>query len=151
MNARRIAIGDQHPGTYRALLSLSSEAEKGAAAAGLDPILVELIRIRASQINGCAFCLRAHTQDAIAKGADPDRIAVLPAWGEVDFFSEIERAALGLTEAITLVSHGHVDDDAYRAAAAILTPLQLSAVAWLATAMNALNRVAITSRYRVGE
>jgi AhpD family alkylhydroperoxidase len=145
----RVSIDKQHPAAYKALITLSIEAENAAVAAGLDPLLVELVRIRASQLNGCSFCLRMHTRDALAKGENPDRIAVLPAWAETGYFADTDRAALRLTEAITQVSDGHVSDDDYDAAAAVLTADQISAVAWLATVMNAFNRVAITSRYRV--
>ncbi len=149
-HTRRVNIGKQHPAVYKALIALSAEAEKALAAAGLDPLLVELLRIRTSQINGCAFCLRMHTHDALKKGENPDRIAVLPGWEETGYFSETDRAALRLTEAITLVPDGHVSDEDYEAAATVLTKDQISAVAWLATVMNAFNRVAITSRYPVG-
>jgi AhpD family alkylhydroperoxidase len=108
------------------------------------------LKIRTSQINGCAFCLRMHIRDALKKGENPDRIAVLPAWEETGYFSEIDRAALRLTEAITRVPDGHVSDEDFNAAAAVLTADQVSAIAWLATVMNAWNRVAITSRYAVG-
>ncbi|MEU1541174.1 carboxymuconolactone decarboxylase family protein [Actinacidiphila glaucinigra] len=149
-NTQRVNLGKQHPAAYKTLIALSSEVEEAAAAAGLDPLLVELLRIRTSQINGCAFCLRMHTGDALKKGENPDRIAVLPAWEETGYFSETDRAALRLTEAITLVPDGHVRDEDYDAAAAVLTADQISVVAWLATVMNAFNRVAITSRYSVG-
>lgn len=145
----RVNIGKQHPDAYKALIALSSEVEKVTAAAGLDPLLIELLRIRTSQINGCVFCMRMHTRDALKKGEDPDRIAVLPGWEETGYFSETDRAALRLTEAITRVPDGHVSDEDYGAAAAVLTADQVSAIAWLATVMNALNRVAITSRYPV--
>lgn len=147
---RRVNIGQQHPAAYKTLTVLSSEVEKATAAAGLDPLLVELLRIRTSQINGCAFCLRMHTRDALTKGENPDRIAVLPAWEETGYFSDTDRAALRLTEAITRVLDGHVSDEDFNAAAAVLTADQVSAVAWLVTVMNAFNRVAITSRYPVG-
>ncbi|MEV1331410.1 carboxymuconolactone decarboxylase family protein [Micromonospora costi] len=147
---QRVNIGEQHPAAYKALIALSSEVDEAAAAAGLDPLLVELVRIRTSQINGCAFCLRMHTRDALRKGESPDRIAVLPAWEETDYFSATDRAALRLAEAITLVPQGHVSDEDFNAAAGVLTADQVSAVAWLVTVMNAFNRVAITSRYRVG-
>jgi AhpD family alkylhydroperoxidase len=147
-NTQRVNIGKQHPGAYKALIALSSEVEENAAAAGIDPLLVDLLKIRVSQINGCAFCLRMHTQDALKKGENPDRIAVLPGWEETGYFSETERAALRLTDAITRVSDGHVSDADYDAAAATLTADQVSAIAWLATVMNVFNRVAITSRYR---
>jgi AhpD family alkylhydroperoxidase len=120
-NLQRVNIGEQHPAAYKALIALSSEVDEAAAAAGLNPLLVELLKIRTSQINGCVFCLRMHT-----------------------------RAALSLTEAITLVPDGHVSDEDFNAAAAVLTADQVSAIAWLATMMNAYNRVAITSRYPVG-
>ena len=147
----RTNIGDQHPAAYKTLIGLSIQVDKDAAAAGLDPLLVELIRIRTSQINGCAFCLRMHTRDALKKGENPDRIAVLPAWAESAYFSETDRAALRLAEAITLVPDGHVSDEDYDVTAAVLTAEQVSAVAWLTTVMNAFNRVAITSRYYVGD
>lgn len=149
MNDQRVNIGKQHPASYKALIALSSEVEGAAAAAGLDPLLIELLKIRASQINGCAFCLRMHTRDALKKGENTDRIAVLPGWEETGYFSETERAALRLTEAVTCVSDGHVSDEDYNAAAAVLTEDQISAVSWLAILMSAFNRVAITSRYRV--
>jgi AhpD family alkylhydroperoxidase len=146
---QRVNIGKQHPASYKALIALGSEVEETAAAAGLDPLLVELLKIRTSQINGCAFCLKMHTRDALKKGENPDRIAVLPAWEETGYFSETERAALRLTEAIARVSEGHVSDQDYDAAASVLSADQVSAVAWLSTVMNAFNRVAITSRYTV--
>jgi len=128
-NTQRVNIGKQHPAAYKALIALSAEVEENAAAAGLDPLLVELLKIRTSQLNGCAFCLRMHTRDALKKGENPDRIAVLPGWEETGYFSETERAALRLTEAITRVSDGHVGDDDYDVAAAALTADQVSAVA----------------------
>ncbi|MFI5614434.1 carboxymuconolactone decarboxylase family protein [Amycolatopsis sp. NPDC051903] len=148
-NTQRVRIDKQHPASYKALITLSAEADTNAAAAGLDPLLVELLRIRTSQINGCAFCLRMHSRDALKKGENPDRIAVLPAWEETEYFSETDRAALRLTEAVARVADGHVPDEDYDAAAAHLTEDQISAVAWLAIVMNAFNRVAITSRYQV--
>ncbi|MEU7767812.1 carboxymuconolactone decarboxylase family protein [Nocardia sp. NPDC049190] len=145
----RVNIGTQDPASYQALLALSEAAQQSAAAAGLDPLLVELVKIRTSQINGCAFCLRMHTRDALQKGESPDRLAVLPAWAETGYFTAPERAALQLAEAITLVSNDHVSDDHYATAATELTQHQISAVAWLTIVMNAFNRVAITSRYAV--
>jgi AhpD family alkylhydroperoxidase len=90
---QRVNVGKHHPAAYKALLAMSAEVENSAAAAGLDPLLVELLKIRASQINGCAFCLRMHTCDALKRGENPDRIAVLPAWDEAGYFSETDRAA----------------------------------------------------------
>jgi len=146
---QRVPVHTQHPAAYKALKTLSEEVHSSAAAAGLDPLLVELLKIRASQLNGCAFCLRMHTREALKIGENPDRIAVLPAWEETGYFSETDRAALRLTEAVIQVSDGHVSDEDYTTAAAALTPDQISAVTWLATVMSAFNRVAITSRFPV--
>jgi AhpD family alkylhydroperoxidase len=77
-NTQRVNIGRQRPAAYNALIALSAEVEENAAAAGIDPLLIDLLKIRVSQMNGCAFCLRMHTQDALKKGENPDRIAVLP-------------------------------------------------------------------------
>ncbi|SNS24779.1 alkylhydroperoxidase AhpD family core domain-containing protein [Streptosporangium subroseum] len=147
----RVNVGKQHPASYKALIALSTAVEESAAAAGLDPLLVELVKIRTSQINGCAFCLRMHTRDALKKGESTDRLAVLPAWAETGYFSEVERGALRLAEAIARVSDGQVSDADYAAAAAVLSEDQVSAVTWLSTVMNAFNRVAITSRYTVAD
>ena len=145
----RINIGKQDPASYRALIALAGLAEESAASAGLDPLLVELVKIRTSQINGCAFCLRLHTRDAIRKGEAPDRIAVLSAWEETGYFTEMEQAVLRLTEAIALIADGRVSDTIYSAVTTVLTDDQVSATAWLSTVINAFNRVAITSRYPV--
>lgn len=148
-DTRRVHIDKQHPSAYKALIALSGEVQEAAAAAGLDPLLVELLKIRTSQINGCAFCLRMHIRDALKKGENPDRIAVLPGWEETGYFSATEGAALRLAEAVTRVSEGHVSDEDYAAAAAVLSEDEISAVIWLTTVMNAFNRVAISSRYTV--
>ncbi|NEB80670.1 carboxymuconolactone decarboxylase family protein [Streptomyces sp. SID14478] len=148
-NTPRVNISKQHPSSYKALIALSATAEEGAAAAGLDPLLLELVKLRTSQINGCAFCLRMHTRDALKKGENPDRLAVLAAWAETGYFTDTERAALRLAESITRIADGHVSDADYAAAATSLTEEQISAVAWLTTVMNAFNRVAVTSRYTV--
>lgn len=148
-STQRVDLSTQHPSAYKALIALATEVADTATASGVEPRAVELVKIRTSQINGCAFCLRMHTREALERGEQADRIAVLPGWAETDYFSEPERAALRLTEAITLVADGHVDDEAYRTAAAALTDPQISAIAWLVTVMNAFNRVAITSRYRI--
>ncbi|GAB2537599.1 carboxymuconolactone decarboxylase family protein [Brachybacterium huguangmaarense] len=146
----RIDIAARHERTARRMNALSEAAAADAASSGLDQRLVELVRIRVSQINGCAYCLRMHTADALAAGEDPDRLAVLPAWRETtDLFDPAARAALALAEAITEVADSRVDDAVYDAAAAVLIEDQVSAIAWLAIVMNAWNRLAITSRYLV--
>ena len=85
------------PRSYAAMSRLSTET----GTFGLEPLLLELVRTRASQLNGCAYCLDMHTKDAVALGEDPQRLHVLPAWREADWYSERERAALALTEEMT--------------------------------------------------
>ncbi|MNE63621.1 Carboxymuconolactone decarboxylase family protein [compost metagenome] len=107
------------------------------------------MRLRASQINHCAFCIRLHTRDALASDESSDRIAVLPAWRETGYFDLKERAQLALVEAITLVADGQVPDAVYEQAASALSKEEISAVEWLAVVINAWNRIAIASRYPV--
>lgn len=149
-SAPRVNVGKQTPTAYKAMTALATDVEANATEVGLDPSLVELVKIRTSQINGCAFCLDMHTRDALDRGETPERLAVLPAWRETQFFSEQERAALALAEAVTLIADGHVPDDVYASAATTLSDAQLSAVTWLAIVMNAWNRIGITSRHPVG-
>ncbi|NJQ07838.1 carboxymuconolactone decarboxylase family protein [Streptomyces lonarensis] len=143
MNHVDLTSGD--PAAYRRLIDLGKQADAGVAAAGLDPLLPELVKIRVSQLNGCAFCLRMHTRDALALGETTDRLAVLSAWRESQYFSDVERAALRLAEAVTSPA-------APPPATAEPDPLdarQAAAVGWLAVVMNAWNRVALTSGYPV--
>lgn len=141
----RVNISKQHPATYQQLAGLSQAAGEAAIAADLDPKLLELVRLRVSQINGCAFCCRLHARDAVAAGETADRLAVLAAWWESQYFSEAERAALALAEEVTELSAPA--REAWDTGA--LTDAQVSAVTWLAVVMNAWNRVAIRSGYRV--
>ena len=91
-----------------------------------------------------------HTRDAIKHGETADRLSVVPAWRESEYFSSEERAALELAESVALVADGQVPDEVYERVAAALSPAQISAVGWLTMAINAFNRVAVTSRYHVG-
>jgi AhpD family alkylhydroperoxidase len=109
------------------------------------------VRIRASQVNGCADCLDMHTLDARSIGESGQRIYALPARREAPFFTARERAALALTEAVTLVHDGHVPDDVCAAAAAEFGAAELSALVWLIIVINAWNRVGITARLTAGE
>ena len=140
-----VDLGTQHPENYQRLLMLDKEVGAAIAQAGLDPLLAELVKIRVSQLNGCAFCLRMHTRDALAKGETSDRLVLVSAWWESQYFTPQEQAALALAEQVTSLT-GPVrrawDDGS-------LTPEQVSAVSWLAVLMNAWNRVAVTSHYPV--
>lgn len=130
--------------------SLHQAAVASAREAGVEPELLELVRIRASQINGCAFCIDMHTKDALAAGEDTQRLFLLDAWRESPGYSDRERAALALTEAITLVHDGQVPDDVYAAAAGVFSEAELAAVMWAAIVINAYNRIAISSRMAAG-
>ena len=105
----RLDYAQTAPDGLKAMLGL----EQYARQSGLEPALRELVKIRASQINGCAFCLDMHTKDACAAGETEQRLDTLPAWRETPFFSERERAALAWTEAVTRVSESHVPDETY--------------------------------------
>lgn len=131
----------QDPGVYQAMRALNTEIAKG-----VDPALNELIKIRASQINGCAYCLDMHTLDARAAGETEQRIYALNAWRETPFFTDRERAALALTEAVTLVHDGQVPDAVYDEAARHFEPAELAALVWAIAAINVWNRVAISGR-----
>ena len=99
---RSIFLDKAHPAAWRALNGLGLKAKEAATEAGLDDTLIELLNVRISQINGCAFCLDMHVGDAVKNGESAQRLAVLPAWRDTTLFSEKERAALTLAEAITL-------------------------------------------------
>jgi AhpD family alkylhydroperoxidase len=147
---RRVHIGRELPDAYRAMRAWAAEVEAGATAAGLDQRLVDLVKVRTSQLNGCAFCLEMHHREALDHGERPERLAVLPAWRETDLFTGEERSALVLAESVTLVADGHVPDTAYEEAAAGLSATRIAAVSWVVIVMNAWNRIATTSRYAVG-
>jgi len=146
---QRINLGKSAPELYQAVAGLDRLASDALASAGIAVGFSHLLRLRASQINQCAFCVRMHTRDALSSGESSDRISVLPAWRETEYFSEEERQALALVEAITLISEGQVPDAIYEQAAASLSKEEISAIEWLAVAINAWNRVATSSRYPV--
>ena len=145
--SRRINLGDELPTAYRQLLAVTQSVGKAAADAGLDPLLIELVKIRASQLNGCAFCLDMHSRAARKLGETERRLYVLAAWHETDLFDERERAALALTEAITrLADLRDVPDEVYAQAAKVFSEHELAIVAWLANVINSLNRIGVFSR-----
>jgi AhpD family alkylhydroperoxidase len=116
----------------------------------LDDTLANLVRLRASQVNGCAFCIDMHWKDARAAGESEERLYSLNAWGESPLYDERERAALGLTEAITLVTEGHIPDEAWEHARATLSESELANLVFEITAINAWNRLMITARVQPG-
>ncbi|MEV5902659.1 carboxymuconolactone decarboxylase family protein [Streptomyces sp. NPDC052127] len=142
----RVALKKITPDVSAAMGSLHAAAVSAAQDAKVEPEILELVRIRASQLNGCAFCLDMHTKDARARGEAEQRIYALNAWRETPFFSGRERAALALTEAVTLVHDGQVPDAVYAEAAEVFDEAQVAALIWTATVINAYNRIAIATR-----
>lgn len=114
-------------------------------ASGLEPPLLELVKMRASQVNGCAYCLDMHWKDARAAGESEQRLYSLGAWRETTFYSDRERAALALTEAVTLVAEGHVPDSVLDAASAQFTRDELGKLLFAIIEINAWNRLAIAT------
>ncbi|MCP5321003.1 MAG: carboxymuconolactone decarboxylase family protein [Pseudomonadales bacterium] len=145
----RVNLGKSAPALYQAVVELDRLASAALDRAGIAAGLSHLLRLRASQINQCAFCIRLHTRDALASGETADRVAVLPAWKETGYFSAKERAALELVERITLIADKQLPDAIYQQAATELSKEEISAVEWLAVIINAWNRIAIASHYSV--
>ena len=129
------------PDAMRALYSLGAYL----AGCGLEPALRELVKIRASQINGCAYCIDMHTKDARAAGETEQRIYALNAWRETPFFTDRERAALAWTEAVTHIGEG-VSDALFAEVRGAFSEKELADLTWAVAAINAWNRVAISFR-----
>ncbi|MEW2050830.1 carboxymuconolactone decarboxylase family protein [Streptomyces sp. NPDC051445] len=146
---RRIFIDKQSPKAYHALVQTSEAVRATAADAGLERTVVELVNLRVSQLNGCAFCLDVHTRAALRAGEDTRRLGVLAAWRDTDLFTPLERAALALAEATTVPSDAAAQESAYADALQVLTEDQISAVIWVAVTINAFNRVSILSKHPV--
>jgi AhpD family alkylhydroperoxidase len=143
----RIQITNSIPAALKPFYTASMEVEKAARAAGLDQKLLELIKIRASQVNACALCLDMHTTDALKLGEDVRRLNLLAAWRETDLYTEQERAALELTETLTRLSETRdVPDEMYEYATKVFTDAQYQAVCWLIVIINGWNRLAVPAR-----
>ena len=133
-------------GLTQALLRLQQEVE----ASGLERSILELVKIRASQMNGCAYCIDMHTKDARAMGETEQRIYALNAWRETPFFSERERAALEWTESVTRVGDTHVPDEVFASVSAHFKEPELVALTFAVIAINGWNRLAISYRMPAG-
>ena len=131
---------------YKAMTHLDNAATKELDRVEFDPRLRELVRIRASQINGCAYCIDMHSKDARAIGETEQRIYSLPAWRETPYFNERERAALAFTESVTLLARDHVPSADYDAVAEHFSPDEIGALVSLITAINAWNTIAVSTR-----
>jgi AhpD family alkylhydroperoxidase len=138
---QRVQINKVLPEAYQLLVAF----EKYMARTPLTAIRKEMIKIRASQINGCAFCLNMHTKDARKAGETEQRIYTLSAWRDTPYFTEEERAILALTEEVTLISNHHVSDETYQAVAAHFSEEQVAQIIIAIIAINSWNRLAITT------
>jgi AhpD family alkylhydroperoxidase len=134
------------PGAYQAMAALEAYVRKS----GLETPLLELLRLRTSQINGCAFCIDMHTKDARAAGETEQRLYCLDAWREAPFYTDRERAALAWTEAITRISDGHAPDDVFEEVRKHFTDEELSNLTIAIVAINGWNRLAIGFRAVAG-
>ena len=147
----RLDLGDEAPDAYRAMVRL----DVAAGAIGLESGLLDLVKMRASQINGCAYCIDMHSKDARAAGETEQRLYALSAWRETPFFSDRERAALELTEAMTRLSERGVPDELWERTRTRFSAQEIAALVFAATVINAWNRLAISTRmvpgsYEVG-
>jgi len=140
----RIVIPTVAPEAYQALMNLESYISKTS----LTPIHKELIKIRTSQINGCAFCINMHTADARKYGETEQRIYLISAWREADIYTEEEKAILALTEEVTLISN-HVSEKVYQNAARLFDEKYLAEIILAIITINSWNRFAITTGLRV--
>lgn len=133
----RLAVDELAPHINKAMNALDAAARK----VSLEPALLELVRARASQLNGCAYCVDMHSRDAVAGGDSPRRLFALPVWRETPFFTGRERAALELTEAATRLTEAGVSDEVYAHAAAEFTDVELAELIWAIAVINAWNRL----------
>ena len=141
---QRIDVTKVNPAAYKAVAALQAYVDQS----GLDAKLRELIKIRASQINGCAYCLIMHTREARKLGESDDRMYLLDAWREAPVFTPRERAALAWTEALTLVSQTHVPDDVYDEVRKQFSEKEIVDLTAAVAAINTWNRIAIALRAR---
>jgi AhpD family alkylhydroperoxidase len=134
------------PDAYKAMRGLEEYLHQ----CGLEESLLHLVKLRASQINGCAYCLDMHWKDLRAIGQNEQRLYSLDAWRECPWYSERERAALAWAEALTLITNGHVPDDVYRQVSPHFNEKELSDLTLAITTINAWNRISIASRLEPG-
>lgn len=138
----RLDFGAVAPDAERAISGLDAYVARST----LEPSLLELVRLRASQINGCAYCIDMHTKDARKRGETEQRLYALTAWRVTPFYTERERAALAWTEALTLIADTHAPDDVYEEVRKHFGEVELAALTVAVIAINAWNRVAISTR-----
>ncbi|MCA0758562.1 carboxymuconolactone decarboxylase family protein [Paenibacillus sp. N4] len=139
--SQRTVIIKENPGAYQAMLGL----EKYLGESSVSASLKELVKIRASQINGCAYCINMHTKDARKLGESEQRIYALSAWRDTPYFTPEERAALALTESVTVITKEHVPNAVYDEAARYFNKTQMGELIMAIVTINAWNRIAIST------
>jgi AhpD family alkylhydroperoxidase len=142
----RLDFGAHAPAFEKAMAHLDNAATKELDKVDFDPRLRELVRLRASQLNGCAYCIDMHSKDARAIGEAEQRLYGLSAWRETPYFTDRERAALAFTEAVTLVAEDHVPDEAFAAVAAEFSSDEIAALVSLIVTINAWNAISVATR-----
>ena len=144
--SERVDYTKASPGAFRAMFGL----ERYVRGCGLEASLLELVKMRASQLNGCAFCLDMHSKDARAAGETEQRLYLLSAWREAPFYTPRERAALAWAEALTLVADGHVPEEVYEEARAHFGEKELVDLSLAVVAINGWNRLSVAFRTEAG-
>ena len=137
--SQRINLARVAPGAYRAMKAFNDYSHES----GLEPMLLELVKLRASYINGCAYCIDMHSKDARAAGESEQRIYAVPVWRETPFFTPRERAALAWTEAVTEISKG-ISDELFRETSEHFTDVEVVNLTMAINAINAWNRLSIS-------
>lgn len=148
-NIRRASIGGLFPESLQALEDLSTRAATDALDLGIPLTTIELVKVRSSQINNCASCLKTHVRMALEAGVTTDQLAVLSAWRDTRLFTDQERAALELSETITNVAVDAVPDEVYARVSDVLERREIAALAWVCIVINSFNRIGVTSRHPV--
>lgn len=143
----RLDYKEAFPDGFEAMLALEGAVRRS----DLDPLLLELVKVRASQLNGCAHCLDMHTKDARARGEDEQRLHVVAAWRDAPFYSDRERAALAWCEALTLLAESGAPDDVYAEVEAQFSEEEVAALTYQIVAINGWNRLAVGLRAPVGD
>jgi AhpD family alkylhydroperoxidase len=138
----RIEFGKVNPNALAAMYALEAYVQ----GSGIEPSIIYLVKVRASQLNGCAFCIDMHTKEARSRGESEQRLYLLDAWREAQFYTERERAALEWTEALTLISKNHVPDDVFERVRRHLSETELVDLSMALVAINGWNRLCIAFR-----
>lgn len=149
MAETRVHLSRTEPTAYKALEAFTKTVGDVCAANGIDDRLKEIVMLRSSMVNGCAFCVRVHTERGLAAGLTADEMTQLTSWRETHVFSDRERAALELADAFVHISADGIPDDVYDRVGSVFTEKEYAAISWACVAINSFNRVAIAGRYPV--